>query len=130
MLGWERGERSRQVGEYSPAGPAALLYTLQEQHGEYIAGVAYRGRPIGHGELGWAGPDALGKWCIPASHPASPYLQKSSWEASLRLNARAQHGLDTCPLLGFVGCGLVCCSPPQKKKCMFSAGQTNNWIPG
>lgn len=80
MLGWERGGRSEHRGEYCPTGPAALPYTLAGASGEYILGVAYRAYPTGHGDLGWAGDDALGEClrkdpCIPSSHPASPCLQ-------------------------------------------------------
>lgn len=79
-VGWEQGGRREHRGEYHPADPAALPYALAGVSGEYILGVAYRAYPTGHGDLGWAGDDALGECprkdpCIPSSHPASPCLQ-------------------------------------------------------
>jgi len=93
---WAGSKKAGAGKRVSTALPAPLpSLTALQQHDEYIAGVAYRACPIMHRELGWAGNDALGE-CpreashIPTSHPASPYLQQSSWEVSLHLNARAQ----------------------------------------
>lgn len=59
---WAGSEEAGAGKRVSTALPAPLpsLITLQEQHGEYIAGVAYRACPIGHGELEWAGSDGFG----------------------------------------------------------------------